>query len=84
MTAARKIKKKFAIRFDKTQNCGILNNMPRNAERRTAEVDIKKVLKKLKIKFDKLKTCDILNITPRFGNDNGEVDKRSVAILKVV
>ena len=58
--------------------------MPRNAERRTAEVDIKKVLKKLKIKFDKLKTCDILNITPRFGNDNGEVDKRSVAILKVV
>ena len=80
----KKIKKKFEKRFDKFQNCDILNFMPQFAVKRNGEVEIKKVWKKLKTKFDKSQTCAKLNITPQFGNDNGEVDKRSAMKLKVV
>ena len=80
----KKILKKFEIKFDKYQNCDILNFMPQFAAKRNGEVEIKKFEKKLKTKFDKSQTCAKLNITPQFGNDNGEVDKRSAMKLKVV
>ena len=34
--AAKKLSKKFEIKFDKFQNCDILNLTPQNAEKRTA------------------------------------------------
>ena len=58
--------------------------MPQFAAKRNGEVEIKKFEKKLKTKFDKSQTCAKLNITPQFGNENGEVDKRSALKLKVV
>ena len=37
-----KILKNFANKFDKLQNCDILNLTPQFADKRTAEVEIKK------------------------------------------
>ena len=62
--AAKKVWKKFKLRFDKTEKCGILNPTPQNTEERWAS-ELKKILKKFEIRFDKSSNCDILNLTPQ-------------------
>ena len=80
----KKLSKKFEIKFDKFQNCDILNLTSQNAARRTTVVEIKKFEKKFKTKFDKSQTCAKLNNTLRFGERIKRVDKRSAVLLKVV
>ena len=69
----KKLSKKFEIKFDKFQNCDILNFTSQNAAKRTTVVEIKKSLKKFKTKFDKSQTCAKLNNTLRFVNESSEL-----------